>query len=301
MESQDQARLVALVSLLSDANPRVVAEARRALRELGPSALHCLDQAVEGPDAKVRARARLARDDVRLALLERELRALAPRLDRDLGALEEGCILLARTRDWELDPATIRAALDAMADDLGQRLDGVTAPPAIAATMTRFFAKELGFQGNQRNYYDPDNSYLDKVLQRRTGIPISLSSVYLFVARRLAIPLVGVGMPGHFLLKHSGAKPPLFIDAFGGGRILGETDCLRYLEEGEFGYDPSYLLPIGDGTMLLRMIRNLVLIYRNRGDAQRRDVLQRFKRVLIGEESRDPEVNRTDGERGSER
>jgi regulator of sirC expression with transglutaminase-like and TPR domain len=116
------------------------------------------------------------------------------------------------------------------------------------------------------------------VLQRRTGIPITLSAVYLFVGRRLGIPLVGVGMPGHFLLKHASAKPPLFIDAFGGGRILGETDCLRYLEEGEFGYDPSYLLPIGDGTMLLRMIRNLVLIYRNRGDTQRRDVLQRFKR-----------------------
>ncbi len=301
MDSSDQARLLALVSLLSDANPRVVAEARRALRELGSSALPSLDQAVEGPDAKLRARARLARDDVRLALLERELRALAPRLDRDPGALEEGCILLCRTRDHELDPATIRAALDAMADDLSTRIDGVTAPSAVVATLTRFFARELGFQGNQRNYYDPDNSYLDKVLQRRTGIPISLSAVYLFVGRRLGIPLVGVGMPGHFLLKHVSAKPPLFIDAFGGGRILGETDCLRYLEEGEFGYDPSYLLPIGDGTMLLRMIRNLVLIYRNRGDNQRRDVLQRFKRVLIGEETRDPEVNSTDGERGSER
>ena len=188
-----------------------------------------------------------------------------------------------------------------MAGDLATRIDGVTAPSAVVATLTRFFARELGFQGNQRNYYDPDNSYLDKVLQRRTGIPITLSAVYLFVGRRLGIPLVGVGMPGHFLLKHASAKPPLFIDAFGGGRILGETDCLRYLEEGEFGYDPSYLLPIGDGTMLLRMIRNLVLIYRNRGDNQRRDVLQRFKRVLIGEESRDPEVNSTDGERGSER
>lgn len=304
MDSPDQSRLLALVSLLSDENPRVVAEARRALREFGALALPSLDLAVAGTDAKLRSRARLARDEVRMALLENELLQLAKRLDRDPGALEQGCILLARTRDPDLDPTTIRAALDAMADDLGSRLDDVRSPRVVVATMTRLLAQELGFQGNQRNYYDPDNSYIDKVLQRRTGIPISLSAVYLFVARRLSIPLVGIGMPGHFLLRHARAEPMLFIDPFGGGRILTEADCLRYLDEGEFGYDPSYLLPMTDGTILLRMIRNLLIIYRNRGDPQRRDVLQRLKRVLVGDEAPDPpepNVKEADGERGSER
>src|SRR5262245_27558635 len=118
MDSPDQTRLLALVSLLSDENHRVVSEARRALRELGALALPSLDLAVGGSDAKLRSRARLARDEVRMALLERELLQLAARLDRDPNALEQGCILLARTRDPELDPATIQAALDAMADDL---------------------------------------------------------------------------------------------------------------------------------------------------------------------------------------
>jgi regulator of sirC expression with transglutaminase-like and TPR domain len=271
------------------------------LRDLGSLALPSLDLAVAGTDAKLRSRARLARDDVRMSLLENELRALALRLDRDPDALEEGCILLARTRDPELDATTIRAALDAMADDLGSRLDDIRSPTVVCATLTRFLAHELGFQGNQRNYYDPDNSYVDKVLQRRTGIPISLSAVYMFVARRLGIPLVGIGMPGHFLLRHGQAEPAIFIDPFGGGRVLSETDCLRYLDEGEFGYDPSYLLPMTDGTMLLRMIRNLLIIYRNRGDPQRRDVLQRLKRVLVGDEAPDPEVKEADGERGTER
>jgi regulator of sirC expression with transglutaminase-like and TPR domain len=301
MDSPDQTRLLALVSLLSDENPRVVAEARRALREFGALALPSLDLAVAGADAKLRSRARLARDEVRMALLESELLQLAKRLDRDPGALEQGCILLARTRDPDLDPTAIRAALDAMADDLGSRLDDVRSPKVVVATMTRLLAQELGFQGNQRNYYDPDNSYLDKVLQRRTGIPISLSAVYLFVARRLQIPLAGIGMPGHFLLRHAQADPMLFIDPFGGGRILTEADCLRYLDEGEFGYDPSYLLPMTDGTILLRMIRNLLIIYRNRGDPQRRDVLQRLKRVLVRDEAPDPEVKEADGERGTER
>jgi regulator of sirC expression with transglutaminase-like and TPR domain len=301
MRPDQPGRLQALVSLLSDESPRVVAEARRVLRKYGADALPALAEAIAAPDARLRARARLARDEVRLALLEDELRAIAPRLDRDPRALEDGAILLARTRDHDLDPATVHAALDAMADDLGTRLEGERSPVAVVARMTRFLARELGFQGNQRNYYDPDNSYIDRVLQRRTGIPITLSTIYMFVARRLRIPLVGIGMPGHFLLRHAGAEPALFIDPFGGGRVLSENDCLRYLEEGEFGYDPSDLLPMTDGAILLRMIRNLTLIYRNRGDLRRRDVLMRLKRLLVGDEAPDPEVKEADGERGSDR
>jgi regulator of sirC expression with transglutaminase-like and TPR domain len=286
----------AMVSLLSDQNERVVAEARRALRDHGAKALPFLDVAIEEGDAKLRARARLARDDVRVHLLEHDLRRLGERLDRDESALEEGCILLARTRDPDLDPATVRAALDAMADDLGSRLTSRDDPAAVASVTTRFLARELGFHGNQRNYYDPDNSYLHKVLERRTGIPITLCAVYLFVARRLSIPLAGVGMPGHFMLRHTQAEPALFLDPFGGGRILSESDCLKYLEEGEYGYDPTWLQPTSDGAILLRMIRNLLLIYRNRGDTARQNLLQRLKNVLIGEEVRGPRLDTGDGE-----
>jgi len=285
MQPSDQARLRALVSLLSDENSRVVAEARKALREHGAKALPYLELAIEEGDAKLRARARIARDEVRVHLLERELRALAERLDREEEALEDGCILIARSRDPDLDPATVRAALDAMADDLGSRIGAGDHPLAVLNAMTRLLGRELGFHGNQRNYYDPDNSYLHKVLERRTGIPISLCIVYLFVARRLSIPLVGVGMPGHFILRHAKSDPAIFVDPFGGGRILTEADCLRYLEaEGEGNYDPTWLLPMSDGAILLRMIRNLLLIYRNRGDVARRETLQRLKSVLVREE-----------------
>jgi regulator of sirC expression with transglutaminase-like and TPR domain len=303
MQPPDPARLRALVSLLADDSPRVVAEARRALRELGPLALPALEAAIAQGDARLRARARLARDDVRVHLLERELRRVAERLDRDPSALEDGCILIARTRDPDLDPATVRAALDAMADDLGSRLAASSRPATVLGVMTRFLARELGFQGNQRNYYDPENSYLHKVLERRTGIPITLSAVYLFVARRLSIPLAGVGMPGHFILKHARSDPALFVDPFGGGRILSEADCLRYLEaQGDGGYDPSWLLPMSDGAMLLRMIRNLLLIYRNRGDGARLEVLQRLKSVLVGGAVPGPELHPSDKEadRGAE-
>ncbi len=295
MPPPDRPRLRALVSLLSDDNARVVADARRALRDHGAAVLPHLESAIEEGDAKLRARARLARDDVRVHLLESDMRRLRERLDRDPSALEEGCILLARSRDPELDPATVRAALDAMADDLGSRLGPADPPLAVVNAMTRLLAHELGFRGNPRNYYDPDNSYVHRVLERRTGIPISLSAVYLFVARRLGIPLRGVGMPGHFILRYARSEPALFLDPFLGGRVRSEADCRRHLEENQFGWDPSSLLPIADGAILLRMIRNLLLIYRNRGEVARSEVLARLKGALVGVQVRERGLRGGDG------
>jgi regulator of sirC expression with transglutaminase-like and TPR domain len=284
MRQPDPARLTALVSLLKDENPRVVAEARRALRGHGAAAVPFLESASGEEDAKLRSRARLALEDVRVHLLVSGLRRLCERIDRDPSALEEGCILIARSHDPDLDPASVRAALDAMADDLDSRLPARASPTVVVNAMSRLLARELGFHGNHRNYYDPDNSYLHKVLERRTGIPISLSAVYLFVARRLGIPLLGVGLPGHFVLRHAQTDPPLFLDPFAGGRVLSEVDCRRIVAESDSGFDLSTFLPISDGAVLLRMIRNLLLIYRNRGDVVRRGVLARLKGALIGEE-----------------
>lgn len=297
MHPPQTAQIRALVSLLSDENPHVVAEARRALREHGECALRQLDVAIRDGDAKLRARARICREEVRLRLLQAEFRACGQRLDRDESALEDACFLIARTRDDGFDPDSVRAALDAMADDLVSRLRHRDPPSRVVRVLIRLLAHELGFHGNQRNYYDPDNSYLHTVLERRAGIPISLSAVYLFVARRAGIPLVGIGMPGHFLVRHADAEPALFIDPFSSGRVLTESDCLRYLEDGDFGWDPTWLSPMTDGAIVLRMLRNLLLIFRSRGDRARQSVLLSLKRALVGEEVSDPELSESDGER----
>ncbi|MBM4014423.1 MAG: hypothetical protein FJ293_05595 [Planctomycetes bacterium] len=293
----DPARLRALVSLLADANPRVCAEARRALLQHGSYATAVLDEAVEGGDARVRARARLLRDELRLQSLEAEMRRLGERIDHDDGALEEGCILLARTRSPDVDADAVRAGLDAMADDLGMRLGTAREPAVVVDVMARLLARELGFQGNQRNYYDPENCLIDRVLARRLGIPLSLCAIWLFVARRLEIPLVGIGLPGHFLVKHVGDAPGIFADPFHGGQVFGERQCRRYFEERSIEFDPSFLQPMTDGAMLLRMMRNLVQMHRSRGDVARIQLLQRLKRNLIGEEVERPELGAGESER----
>ena len=127
---------------------------------------------------------------------------------------------------------------------------------------------EFGFTGNTDDYYDPRNSYLNEVLARRTGIPITLALVYMDVGRRLKVPLVGVGMPGHFLVRHMEVDD-LFVDPFHGGILLTEDECRQRLEErveGSFRWDSSLLEPVPNREMIARMIRNLKAIHMHAED-----------------------------------
>ncbi len=96
----------------------------------------------------------------------------------------------------------------------------------IAAINSTLFDM-LGFHANRQKYYDPRNSFLNEVLDRRAGIPITLSVVYIEVARRVGFNIQGVGMPGHFIVKHPSERGDMFIDPFNGGRLLGEVGCSR--------------------------------------------------------------------------
>ena len=122
---------------------------------------------------------------------------------------------------------------------------------------------DMGFRGDADNYYDPRNSYLNEVLERRTGIPITLAVVYMEVGRRLKVPLLGIGMPGHFLVRHREIEN-LYIDAFSGGILLSEEECRDIIVElahGDLDWSPDLLKPVSNREIIARMIRNLKAIY----------------------------------------
>ena len=122
---------------------------------------------------------------------------------------------------------------------------------------------DMGFRGDADNYYDPRNSYLNQVLERRTGIPITLAVVYMEVGRRLKVPLLGIGMPGHFLVRHREIEN-LYIDAFSGGILLSEEECrdiVGELAHGDIAWSPDLLKPVSNREIIARMIRNLKAIY----------------------------------------
>lgn len=282
MPFQDSS-IQAIVSLLTDDNPKVYAETRKALRYLGERAVPFLETAESSEDALLRSRARAVHEELRVHILTLDIEKNASGLDEDASALERCCILLARSRYPSLESSTIPAALDAMADDLETRIQSMTSSLARAKALSRFLAGELGFQGNQRNYFDPENSYLNRVLERRTGIPITLSAIYLLVGRRLGLPIHGIGLPGHFILRFGEQDPWIFIDAFHSGRLMTETDCRRHLRSQGHYWRSHRMEPMSDGAIFLRMLRNLQMIYRNSADAFQAETVRRLHEAVLRE------------------
>ena len=148
--------------------------------------------------------------------------------------------------------------------------------------ISEYLFDDMGFRGDADNYYDPRNSYLNQVLERRTGIPITLSAVYMEVGRRLKVPLLGIGMPGHFLVRHSEIEN-LYIDTFSGGILLSEEECRNILSErthGNLDWNPDLLKPVSNREIIARMIRNLKAIYMTDEDFVRALTVSEFALAL---------------------
>ena len=146
----------------------------------------------------------------RTEILDR-LKAAGKRPDAEID-LGETALLFAAAEYPDLDLAREVGFFDSLARAASRAVDG-DSPLGAANALSRFLFDDLGFAGNQRDYYDPRNSYVNEVLKRRVGIPITLSLVYMEVGRRTGVPMQGVGLPGHFLMRHA-EEPGLFIDAF---------------------------------------------------------------------------------------
>jgi regulator of sirC expression with transglutaminase-like and TPR domain len=138
----------------------------------------------------------------------------------------------------------------------------------IAALNYTLFSVE-GFRGNQDDYYDPKNSFLNDVLERRQGIPITLSVLYMEVARRAGVVFYGVGFPGHFLVKHEGTEGQIVIDPFHQGEIRSIEELEEMLDKmygGRIRFQPEFLSPVSKKRILKRMLNNLKSIYLQQGD-----------------------------------
>jgi regulator of sirC expression with transglutaminase-like and TPR domain len=178
--------------------------------------------------------------------------------------LDEVALSIAGHARPDLDIAEQRHHLDALAEAVGEGGLPMLRDVLFGAESTG----GRGFHGNRDDYYDPDNSMLDQVLVRRIGIPITLSVLTIEVGRRVGLDLVGVGLPGHFLVG-DGADRPSFLDPFNGGRLLDVAGCgdlFRSVQGGAAPFDPRWLAPVGVGDIAARMLTNLRAVYAQRQD-----------------------------------
>lgn len=192
-------------------------------------------------------------------------------LQRPGARAEDVAILLAREANPNLDEHALRRALDGLGAETLIRRGLRSTPERDGRILAELLFEELGFAGERDDYYNPDNSYLDKVMLRRRGIPISLSVLTMAIGERAGMDVEGVGFPGHFLVR-VGGPAGVYQDPFNGGTLLDGNGLSRLAAEflgAEMALHPSYLDPVDTHTITIRMLANLKNAHRRRGDYAR--------------------------------
>jgi regulator of sirC expression with transglutaminase-like and TPR domain len=198
--------------------------------------------------------------------------------------LAEAALAVAEEEYRGLDVRAYLAKLEALAERVGRRLPEGRPPLAVLLALKAVLFEEEHFRGNEKEYYDPRNSFLNEVLDRKLGIPITLSIVTIEVAARNGLRLDGVGFPGHFLVKcpaTGGLAGDLYVDPFNGGDILTTQECMARFKAALHGreFDPRYLEAVAPPQILGRMLHNLKKIYVEAGDDVR--ALWTIDRLLL--------------------
>lgn len=189
--------------------------------------------------------------------------------------LAEAALLIAwEDRDGS-DPRYLLAVLDEFADDLRERIEAITEPRGKIAAINRYLFDQQGFHGDPRSYEQPvpANSHLDHVLLQRSGLPIMLSLVYMEVGWRLGLPLSGMSLPGHFLVRYTALPNDFYVDPFSSGGMWSQADCERQIGMFHPEARPDLvrwlMTPPSRGAILARILRNLKQTYLARDDTRR--------------------------------
>jgi regulator of sirC expression with transglutaminase-like and TPR domain len=274
-EELSASRREALISLLADDDPVVYHTIREKILSYGPSAREWLRPYTLSNDPLLRRRARQLVCHFARQSADNRFLAFCLKQGEELD-LEQGAWLLAQTQYPETNIEAYQALLDSYAGDLRERIDLNAGASSLLTAFNRFLFGELGFAGNEQNPYEPENSYLNCVMDRRTGNPISLCLIYLLLARRLRLPFAGIGFPGHFICRYQSAADELYIDAFNRGKLMTKAGCVQYLLRGHYGLQDDYLAPLTPRRILMRVCGNLHRIYYHLKMPEETTRLQRY-------------------------
>ncbi len=187
--------------------------------------------------------------------------------DSGAGRLDRAALDLAKIQFPDLDHVPVLNQINEIAANLGDRLKNFNDGREFVEKAQSYLFGELGFHANEDDFFDPLNSCLNSVLERRTGIPITLSLVYMEVARRLQMPVYGISLPNRFVVQFDDGRYATFIDPFGGGRAVSVREC--FLMSGAKIPDLAFLARASQKQILMRMLQNLHRAYLQAHDYDR--------------------------------
>ncbi len=261
--NNEPAEIQALMTLLGDEDQNVVQSVRRRIMEMGTPVLPELKQQYEKQPLPVKLRMKDIMAQLKPVCLENKFRDLAPGGDEGSIDLLEALFTVARVGYPHLEKEIYLEKFNNIVNDIETRLERwetVDDHTAVETVNSVIFEK-YEFRGNETNFYDPDNCFINRVLNRRLGSPLLLSCIVLLVARRLNLPYQPVAMPAHSIVAYSGKKRRIFIDPFHSGQILTRNDCIEFLNSAGFGFVEEYLAPVSNKRLLTRLIKNLLNCY----------------------------------------
>ena len=267
-----------VVELLEDTDSDIVARMRRKLYDLGPDTVQQILDTVSDDSQAHREASRVLRW-LKAPKPEDALKRLLDEAGEDIN-LEAGLFALAKSVYPEIEKHRLAERLDRLASDVTASINPSDHPVRVVRTLNAHLFDDLSFRGKQDydKAPDPDLSFINRVLDRRTGIPISLSSIYLLTAWRLDLPIVGIDMPMHFILRYD-SEHPFYIDPFHQGRILTANECGDMIGK---PVDES-MLPVATSLrILIRTTGNLFMTYTALGDEMRAESMKSYIDLLQG-------------------
>ncbi|MGM0381802.1 MAG: transglutaminase family protein [bacterium] len=277
-----QTDISALMTLLGDEDQEVVQSVRNRIMEMGAPILPELKEQYEKQPLPVKLKMKDIMARLKPVCLENDFRALFSGTKDENLDLQEALFTVSRIGYPHLDKEIYIEKLEEIISRVEsklQRWETVDDHTAVEAVNEVLF-EEYDFQGNESNFYDPDNSFFNRVLQRKMGSPLLLSCLILLIARRLDLPYQPVAMPAHCIVAYSGKKRRIFIDPFHSGQLLTRDDCIEFLNSAGFGFVEEYLAPVSDRKLLSRVLKNLLNSYHRSHNNSRIEELRGYLAIV---------------------
>jgi regulator of sirC expression with transglutaminase-like and TPR domain len=175
--------------------------------------------------------------------------------------LEKAMMIMAYWNNPLVKVPEVVSRLDQMSEEIARNFPVSGHPLSFFDHINFYLFNKYNFQGNSADFYNPDNSFIDKVLENGQGIPITLSALYIFIAGRLGLQMSGIPMPAHFIVKYQADNDEIFLDPFFAGKIYSREECLQYLDQTKIEDKDQILEGCSNYEMILRMMRNIYLVY----------------------------------------
>ena len=263
----------AFLSLLDDPSPVVQRELQNTLNQMGAKGLEILTDAAKGSDRILGWHANRHLAAMQSADPAQEFRAFIRSLNYEL---ESGWIMISRIAYPALDVGSICGELDAIAERCAELIVQPASSRDQCLIINRVLYHELGFRGNTEHYSDPNNSFINRVLETKKGLPITLSVLYLLIADRLGSPLEPINSPGHFVIGCFEEQAPFYIDPFEHGKFLTAGHMLKRIEATTLAPNIGHLSPASTQETLSRICRNLVPHYMQSGESSMAELFESF-------------------------